>query len=123
MNLQHQLIEFSQHGNVSGIEAILKQAEAPSGVDLSRPLQEAVRYNRYKAVKFLIQQGAAIDSLVEGSTALIEASKKEYYKIIKLLLKSGANVDLPDTRRRSALAYTRQRKTVELLKKHGADFN
>ena len=121
MSLRHQLIEFAQCGNVSAIKTLLKQAEV-SSEELSWPLQKAVLQNQYRAVKLLIEQGAAIDSLVEGSTALIEASKQELYKIIKLLLKSGANVDCQDTRGQSAITYTTQRKTVKLLKKYRVDF-
>ncbi|MBX3628054.1 MAG: ankyrin repeat domain-containing protein [Rhizobacter sp.] len=85
--------------------------------DLSRtPLHYAVEGEHYKAVQWLLENGAEVDAHqaeLIGETALCQAARKSYPELVELLLKHGANPDLPGWMNISARIRAQDRKDEE----------
>lgn len=84
-------------------------------------------HDKYKAVQFLVEQGADIDSVsFEHGPALSIACKQGNKKLVEYLLKMCATVDVPDHKGKTALMFACQknmREIAQILLKKNADPN
>ena len=77
-------------------------------------------------VKWILDEGADVNAMVDGYTALMLASKQGNTKTVKLLLDKGADVNAKNNDGSTALMLASKQgntKIVELLRKAGADVN
>lgn len=108
----------AQDGDLDEMSALAKAGFKLSEFDeLSRtPLHYAVEGEHYKAVRWLLENGAEVDAHQEeliGETALCQAARQSYPELVELLLKHGADPDLPGWMNISARIRAQGRKDEE----------
>lgn len=88
------LLRAAECGRTSSIEYLVKHIGLQPDVqaDGSSPLHEAVRNNRYRAARLLLQYGADVNRPTpDGQTPLMTAALAGDVTMVKLLLKNGAD--------------------------------
>ena len=116
-----ELYDEARNGNLTAVKKLLKQG-ASANINLGKSLLAAASMGHHKVVKCLIDNGAMVDTAVDG-TALTHASKGGHYKTAKVLLSCGAETILRDGYGKTALIHASengQHKVVQLLLEKGA---
>jgi ankyrin repeat protein len=127
--INEELYQCAIANNVHEMEKLLCQ-----GADMNYKkngeilLMATTRYGSFKAVKFLVKNGADINELYDGKSALSVAVIKAHYSqaTMKVLLESGADVNLLNEYGEFPLYIASECgnvKAVKLLLKHGAQVN
>ena len=78
------------------------------------PLMVAVRYENESATKYLLKNGASINTKNdEGETAFILAAKKNYPDFLELLKNKGADIFLKDKKGKLAIDYAYEMQNIQ----------
>ena len=94
------------------------------GAESLPPLLEAVRSNRVKVVKLLLEQGVDVNVAdASGWTGLFYACNSGHETVLRMLLKAGANASIPTVSGWTPLmraAYHGRTDFVRILLEHGS---
>lgn len=113
------LLRAAECGRTSAIEYLVKHIglRPDATTDGSTPLHEAVRNNRHRAVRLLLQQGADINRPAgDGQTPLMTAALAGDVSMVKLLLKHGADPAARTPEGETAEDFTTSEEISTLLK-------
>ena len=105
-------------GNIPEMEKLLREGRKLNVLDdLCRgPLHYAVAGEHYKAVVWLLAQGADVnlfDAERIGETALCVAAQSGYPEMVELLLRNGADPDIKGWMGQTARSRAKKRKDPE----------
>lgn len=92
----------------------------------NRFVKETVRKEEFKRIKFLIEHGAYVDSLANGSKLLLKTLDRKRYDILEMLIKCNANLGEINRIGELILIYAikdGEENIVELLINRGLDIN
>ena len=110
------IFEAIKNGELAGVKYFILNGVDVNSIDNSDTaiLMRALWGKQFEIVKFLVDNGADINTTNSQSTVLIEAAYSGCTEIVKLLIDAGANIDTKDWRGLTALMKASEQNHIEM---------